>query len=374
MTSVSPTDQRRSTADPPEPAFTSLAGARALVTGGAGFIGSAIVDALVDAGADTVTVIDDLSRGRREHLDAAFERGRVDLVVGDLTDQGLVDELVTGQDLVFHQAALRITRCANEPRRAFEVMAGATFDLFEAAARHRVDRVVFASSASVYGQAEWFPTTEDHAPYADRTLYGATKAFGEGLLRSATDMWGLDGVALRYFNVYGPRMDLDGVYTEVLVRWMNRLAQGQAPEIHGDGSQTLDLVEVSDVARAALTAAVAPAERISPIRAYNVATGIETSLAELASRLGSIMGHDIDPIFGPERRVNGLRRRQGGIDAAARDLGFTARVELDEGLARLVDWWREASREPQPQSGSHDLMSSPASPALSAPTSTWSAP
>jgi len=322
----------------------SLNGARIVVTGGAGLIGSTIVDEAVAAGAAEVIALDDLSRGRADHLDAAIASGRARLVHGDLRDRELLESLLIGTDLVFHQAALRITQCAQEPRRAVDVMVAATYDLLEAAARHHVGRVVMASSASVYGQAEHFPTGEFHHPYGDRTLYGAAKAFGEGLLRAAYDMWGLEGVALRYFNVYGPRMDVHGVYTEVLVRWMERLQAGLAPLILGDGSQTLDLIHVRDVARANVAAATAPWSAVSCAPAFNVASGTETSLLELLRLLGEVMGVDARPEHGPERAVNGVRRRQGATDLAARALGFRAHIDLREGLGELVEWWKQERR------------------------------
>lgn len=319
----------------------SVNGARVLVTGGAGLIGSTIVDQLLAEGVAQVVVLDDLSRGRAEHLEPALTDGRTRLVRGDIGDRDLVRSLMAGVDLLFHQAAMRITHCAQEPRRAVEVMVDGTFTVLEAAADARVGRVVMASSASVYGQAQHFPTDERHHPYSDRTLYGAAKAFGEGLLRAAYDMWGLEGVALRYFNVYGPRMDLHGVYTEVLVRWMERLEAGEPPLILGDGSQTLDLIHVRDVARANLAAATAPWGSIARGPAFNVASGEETRLVDLARLLASVMGVSCTPVHGPERTVNGVRRRLGSTTAATEALGFTAQISLREGLAELVTWWRE---------------------------------
>lgn len=318
----------------------SMNDARVLVTGGAGFVGSTIVDQALAAGATEVIVLDDLTRGRAENLQQARRHRAVRLVTGDVNDRSLVDSLFDGVDLVFHQAALRITQCAQEPRRALEVLVDGTFTVLEAAARCRVGRVVVASSASVYGEAERVPTAEHHHPYGDRTLYGAAKLFGEGLLRAAHDMWGLEGVALRYFNVYGPRMDIHGAYTEVLVRWMERLAAGEPPLILGDGTQTLDLIHVGDVARANLAAATAPWSAVSQQPAYNVATGVSTSLVDLARLLAEVMEVDVEPVHGPERAVNGVRRRQGDISLAQRDLGFTARTPLSAGLADLVAWWR----------------------------------
>ena len=240
-----------------------------------------------------------------------------------------------------HQAAIRITQCAEEPRLAKEVMVDGTYNVLESAVRHEVPRLVAASSASVYGLADTFPTTEAQHPYANDTLYGAAKVFNEGLLRSFHAMYGLDYVALRYFNVYGPRMDIHGVYTEVLVRWMERIHAGTPPLILGDGSQTMDFVYIPDVARSNVLAAEADVTDT----VYNVATGTETSLLELAQMLLKVMGSDLDVEFGPERAVNKVPRRLADTSAARRDLGFVAETDLEAGLRGLVEWWR-AERAP----------------------------
>jgi UDP-glucose 4-epimerase len=316
--------------------MTSLAGARVLLTGGGGFIGSTIADLLVEEeGVDRVVVLDNFVRGRRENLQRAEASGRLDLVVGDIRDRELVNRTMDGVDVVFHLAAIRITQCAEDPRLALEVMCDGAFNVIEAAARVGVAKVVASSSASIYGLATEFPTAEDHHPYDNRTIYGAAKLFNEGLLRSFTDMTGLDYVALRYFNVYGPRMDIHGVYTEVLVRWMNRIAAGEAPLILGTGEQTMDFVYIEDVARANVLAAKAEVSD----RVYNVASGTETSLRELANTLLKVMGSDLEPEFGPERKVNPVGRRKADTTQARADLGFTAGVGLAEGLERLVAWW-----------------------------------
>lgn len=194
-----------------------IRGARCLVTGGAGTIGSTIVDQLTDAGAAEVIVLDNFVRGRRENLATALASGKVQVTDGDIRDRQLVAKVMAGVDVVFHQAAIRITQCATDPRLAVEVLVDGTYEVVEAAANAGVRKVVAASSASVYGLATEFPTAEDHHPYANDTLYGAAKTFNEGLLRSFHAMRGLDYVALRYFNVYGPRMDIYGLYTEVLI-------------------------------------------------------------------------------------------------------------------------------------------------------------
>lgn len=312
-------------------------GQRVLVTGGAGTIGSTLVDQLVAAGAADVTVVDNFARGRRANLaDATAAAGdRLTIVEGDINDPALMKDLTTGRDLVFHLAALRITQCAEQPRLALESLVDGTFTVIEAAVGAGVKKVIASSSASVYGLAETFPTTERHHPYNNDTFYGAAKAFNEGMLRSFHAMHGLDYVVLRYFNVYGPRMDTHGVYTEVLIRWMERIARGERPLIFGDGAQTMDFVHVHDIARANVLAAQAPVTDA----VYNIATATETSLADLAAALLVAMDSDLTPEHGPERAVNGVTRRLADISAAARDLHWEPRIGLDDGLRGLVAWW-----------------------------------
>jgi len=310
---------------------------RILVTGGAGFIGSHIVDLLTDEDCSEIVVLDNMVRGRPENLDYAAMRGPVRLVNGDIRDKNLLASLVKTADLVFHQAALRITHCAAEPRLAMEVMVQSTFDLLELCVEHGVEKVVAASSASVYGMADEFPTTEDQHPYNNRTLYGAAKAFNEGLLRTFNDLNGLDYVAFRYFNVYGPRMDIHGRYTEVLIRWMERVEAGEAPIIFGDGQQTMDFVHVRDIARANILGA----KKAVSDQIFNIASGEETSLLQLARALARVMDRrGLDPEFAPERSVNPVPRRLASTAKSEQLLGFRASVSLEEGLRELVDWWR----------------------------------
>ena len=310
---------------------------RVLVTGGAGLIGSHIVDQLVAAGAGEVIVLDDFSRGRRENLGGALASGRVRIAEGDVRDVEAVRRAVEGVEFVFHQAAIRITRCAEEPRVAKDVLVDGTFNVLEAAVAARVRKVVAASSASVYGLAETFPTVETHHAYANRTIYGAAKLFNEALLRSFNEMYGLDYVALRYFNVYGPRMDVFGAYTEVLIRWIEAIAAGRPPKIFGDGTDTMDFVHVEDVARANLLAATAT----DTDAVFNVATGVETSLNELADTLLKVMGSRLRPEYAPPRKVNAVSRRLASVEAARDRLGFRASIGLEDGLRSLVGWWHE---------------------------------
>jgi nucleoside-diphosphate-sugar epimerase len=313
-----------------------LQGQRMLVTGGAGTIGSHVVDHLVRAGAASVVVLDNFVRGRRANLAWALANGPVSIVEGDINDRALVSSLMD-TDVVFHLAAIRITQCAEDPRLALESLVDGTFTVIEAAAEHGVRKVVASSSASVYGLAEVFPTPESHHPYANDTFYGAAKAFNEGMLRSFKAMKDLDYVALRYFNVYGPRMDAHGKYTEVLIRWMERIAAGQPPLIFGDGAQTMDFVHVADIAQANILAARADVTD----RVFNIATGAETSLAELAQALLTAMdATDLGIEHGPEREVNGVTRRLADISAAAGALGWKPEIGLVDGLRDLVAWWR----------------------------------
>lgn len=318
-----------------------LRDSRILITGGAGLVGSTIADQLVRLHPAEIVVLDNFVRGRTENLAWAMTQGPVRVIEGDIRDQALLGRVMPGIDLVFHQAAIRLTQCAEHPRLALEIMADGTFNVLEAAASAGVRKIVAASSASVYGLADEFPTPERHHPYANRTLYGAAKVFAEGLLRSFHDMYGLDYVALRYFNVYGPRMDINGAYTEVLVRWMQRIESGLPPLILGDGSQSMDFVFIGDVGRANLLAAEAEVTDV----VLNVASGVETTLNELAVALLRVMGSDLKPQHGPERQVNPVRRRLAATSQASDSIGFTATVGLDEGLSRLVEWWRGEQRK-----------------------------
>lgn len=311
---------------------------RILITGGAGLVGSHIADQLVRESNPEIIVLDNFVRGRRENLAWAMANGNVKIVEGDIRDTALLREVMEGVNLVFHQAAIRITQCAEEPRLALEVLADGTFNVLEAAVAAKVKKVVAASSASVYGLAEDFPTTEKHHPYNNRTLYGAAKVFNEGLLRSFHEMYGLDYVGLRYFNVYGPRMDIYGAYTEVLIRWMERIAAGHSPLILGDGTQTMDFVYIEDIARANILAARSSVTD----DVFNVASGVETSLNDLAAALVRVMGADLKPEYGPARKVNAVPRRLAEVQNAKSKIGFEAQVGLDEGLRRLVAWWQES--------------------------------
>ena len=328
----------------------ALQGTRVLITGGAGLIGSHITDLLVAAGAAEIVIYDDLSRGRIENLATARAAGNVTLVKGDIRDRDALGRAMAGIDTLFHLAAIRLTQCAAEPRLALEVMVDGTFNVVEAAVDARVARLIAASSASIYGMAERFPTAEDHHPYDNNTLYGAAKVFSEGLLRSFRDQHGLNYVALRPFNVYGPRMDTQGAYTEVLIRWMERIARGQPPIIFGDGSQSMDFVYVGDVARAFVRAA----EVDAPGEVFNIASGVETSLSDLASALLKVMGSGLAVEHGPERSLTAVPRRLADTRRARARLGFEAQVSLDEGLHRLVSWWAGQTGWKQPAAAAGD--------------------
>jgi UDP-glucose 4-epimerase len=316
----------------------NIDGARILVTGGCGLIGSTTIEQLLrDHNPARIVILDNLVRGSLANVTQALNDSRVTLVRGDIRDRDALARATEGMDAVIHMAALRITACAAEPREAMEVMCDGSFNVVDAARQAGVKKLVVASTASIYGLADSFPTREDHHPYNNRTWYGASKVMLEGLLRSYHDMFGLPYVAMRYFNVYGPRMDIHGKYTEVLIRWMERIAAGQPPLIFGDGLQTMDFVYIDDVARANVLALASEASD----EVFNVASGTETSLRELAEALVRVMGAEgLAPEYGPERSVNPVPRRLASTEKAERMLGFRAEVGLDEGLRRLVHWWQ----------------------------------
>jgi len=310
-----------------------IEGTRCLVTGGAGFIGSTIVDQLLDAGAAEVIVLDNFVRGNWSNLASAQDRGGVKVIKGDICDAALVDDLMAGIDFVFHKAALRITRCAEAPREAVEVLINGTLNVLESAVHHKVKKVVAASSASVYGEPSYLPMDEGH-PFNNRTMYGAGKIAGEQMLRAYDTTYGLPYVAFRYFNVYGPRMDIVGVYTEVLIRWMDAIEANQPPLIFGDGTQSLDFVFVGDVARANVLAAQSDVTD----EVFNVGTGVQTSLKELCDLLLELSGSALRPEHREMRKVANVQTRRAGVEKAARLLDFRANVSVREGLQELIRW------------------------------------
>jgi UDP-glucose 4-epimerase len=309
---------------------------RILITGGAGLIGSHVALQAARKGAREIVILDNFVRGRLDNLSDAMAAGKITIVHGAIGDRALLGDVSYGIDAVFHLAAIRITQCAEEPRLALEVLVDGTYNVLEAVVQAKIPRLMAASSASIYGLADEFPTTELQHPYNNRTFYGAAKAFNETMLRSFHDMFGLNYVALRFFNVYGPHMDVYGVYTEVLIRWMERIANGQPPLILGDGTQTMDFVDVRDVARACIMAIESDASD----EVFNVASGVETSLNELAHVLLKVMGSNLKPEYGPERKVNPVSRRLADTSKAKRMLGFRTEIGLEQGLRDLVAWWQ----------------------------------
>jgi UDP-glucose 4-epimerase len=319
--------------------MNQISGARFLITGGAGFVGSTIADQLIAAGASEVRIIDNFVRGTWSNVKSALASGKVKVTEGDIRDADLVDRLTDGVDYVFHQAALRITRCAEAPREATEVLMTGTLNVLESAVRHKVKKIVAASSASVYGEPSYLPIDEAH-PFNNRTMYGAGKVANEQMYRAYYTTSGLPYVALRYFNVYGPRMDLTGVYTEVLIRWLDAIEAGKPPLIFGDGEQSMDFVFINDVARANILSLQSDVTD----EVFNVGTGVQTNLNQLCGALLKISGSSLKPEYREARAVANVTRRRAAIERAEKMLGFRATISLEDGLRQLTEWRNNEAR------------------------------
>ena len=315
----------------------NLTGKRVLVTGGAGLMGSHIADSLLKKGASEIVLLDNMVRGSMSNIEGVLSDSRARFVKGDICDLNLLMELATDMHGIFHMAALRITACAADPMAAMQVMLVGTHNILHAMEQKNVGKLIYPSSASIYGLADNFPTEETHHPYNNRTYYGAAKVAGEGMARSFSDRYGIQYVALRYFNVYGPRMDIHGKYTEVLIRWLDRIDAGQRPAIFGDGSQTIDLIYIDDITDANIMAM----ESEITDDVLNIASGTETSLLELLQALLKVTGSKLEPEFLPERAVNPVPRRLACTKKAEKLLGFKAKVSIEDGLERLVKWRKE---------------------------------
>jgi len=314
--------------------MSKLENSRILVIGGAGFVGSHIVDQLLAEPVREIVVLDNFVRGTRANLAAAVKDPRVQLVEGSILDRELLADLMRGTDYVFHLAALWLFECVYQPRSALEVNMIGTFNVAEAAHEAGVKKVVYSSSASVYGDALFTPMSEDH-PFNNRTMYGATKIAGEQFFRVFNEQHGLDYVGLRYMNIYGPRMDYKGTYVSVIMKVLDRIDAGEAPVIFGDGSQAYDFIHVEDVARANILALTADATDTN----FNVGMGVKTTINELVTLLLEITGSDLKPEYRPQEQMF-VTHRVGSTEKAEKELGFTARVPLEEGLRSVVQWRR----------------------------------
>lgn len=308
---------------------------RILVTGGAGFIGSNVVRVLLDRG-DPVRVFDNLSTGRRENLAAVA--ADIDLQEGDLRDPDAVRRAVKDVTAVIHVGALpSVARSVSDPTSCHEVNVSGTLNLLLAARDASVDRLVFASSSSVYGNTPILPKREDMTP-SPLSPYALSKLAGEHYCRLFTELYGFFTFSLRYFNVFGPRQSPDSDYAAVIPRFIDLYGRGQPPEIHGDGGQTRDFTYVDDVVAANLACLAAPPEAAGQV--YNVAWGDRVSIRELADTLASLMGVAIEPVH-VQSRAGDVRDSQADATRAREVLGWTPSVLLAEGLQRTVDWFAE---------------------------------
>jgi UDP-glucose 4-epimerase len=312
-----------------------LKGSKLVLVGGAGLIGSHTVDRLLQEDVGEIIVYDNLVRGRAENLADALKDPRVRIydIGGDILQTDIMDSAFEGADGVFHFAALWLLQCHEYPRSAFEVNVRGTFNVMDACVRKGVKRLVYSSSASVYGDAVTEPMTEDH-PFNNQNFYGATKICGEAMLRAYHHRYGLDYVGLRYMNVYGPRQDYRGAYIAVIMKMLDAIDRGESPTILGDGSEAFDFVAVEDCALANVRAM----QSDSTDSFYNVGTGTRTSLKELAEMLIELTGSTKPINYAPRSTATLVRNRIGSPVRASEEIGFTAEVGLREGLERLIEW------------------------------------
>lgn len=311
-----------------------LKGKRFLVIGGAGLIGSHIVDQLVESDAAEIIIYDNFFRGVRDNLREALKDPRVSVFPdgGDVLLTDILERAMEGIDGVFHLAALWLLQCHEYPRSAFDVNIRGTFNVIEAAIKQKVKRVVYSSSASVYGDALEIPMTEEH-PYNNFTFYGATKIAGEHMFKSLGHRYGLPWVGLRYMNVYGPRQDYKGAYIAVMMKILDSIDRGLPPTVYGDGKQQYDFIYVGDTARANV---LAMQSEVSG-KCYNVGRGIGTSISELTDLILKLTNCQLKINYLPSGETF-VTNRVGSAEAAARDLGFRWEVDLDEGMRRLIEW------------------------------------
>lgn len=321
-----------------------LKGSKILVTGGAGFIGSFLVHRLLQEDVAEVVIYDNFARGKYENIQQALKDSRCHVFEhgGDIRDTDVLDQAVKGKDYVFHLAAMWLLHCKDYPRTAFEVNIKGIYNVLEACVNNHVSKLVFSSSASVYGDAVEVPMTEDH-PFNNRNFYGATKISGEAMCRAFYDRYGLDYVGLRYMNVYGPHQDQQSAYSGVIPLMLNKVDRGETPVINGDGSQAYDFVYVEDVAEANIRALQAEVSD----RFFNVGTGIQTTVRELCDILLKLKGSALQVTYkpySPDDARQLVKNRIGSTCQARQEIGFVSQHSLEAGLQKLIHW-----REKKPE-------------------------
>lgn len=314
-----------------------LAGKKILVIGGAGLIGSHLVDQLLQTDVHEVIIYDNFSRGCKGNIESALKDPRCKLFSdgNDILHQDILMKAMKGVDGVFHLAAVWLLQCHEYPQTAFEVNVRGTYNVISAAIHNKVQKVVFSSSASVYGDALEPSITEDH-PYNNFTFYGATKIAGEHFFKSLGHRYGLDWVGLRYMNVYGPRQDYQGAYIAVMHKILDRIENGERPIVFGDGSQKYDFIHVSDIARANIQAMESEASG----KCYNVGRGIGTSIKELTELLLELTHSKLEIKYEPSG-LTFVTNRVGCPKTAKKDLGFNWTIDLVEGLRSLIEWRKQ---------------------------------
>lgn len=319
-----------------------LKGKKLVIIGGAGLIGSHTTDALLKEDVREIVIYDNFVRGRVENLQNALKDPRVNIydVGGDIMQTDILESVLDGADGVFHLAALWLLQCHEYPRSAFDTNVRGTFNVMEACVKKGVQRLVYSSSASVYGDAVTEPMNEDH-PFNNKNFYGATKICGEAMLRAFHQRYGLNFVGLRYMNVYGPRQDYHGAYIAVIMKMLDAIDRGEGPTILGDGSEAFDFIAVEDCGKANVCAMKSDAVD----RFYNVGTGKRTSLKELAEILLELTACDKPINYAPRSQATLVRNRIGCPKRAKQEIGFEASLDLMEGLKCLIEWRKNHKSE-----------------------------
>ena len=324
----------------------NLKNTKQLVIGGAGLIGSHVVDELIKTDVKEIVIFDNFTRGREENLAEALKDSRVKIfdIGGDITQPDILNEAMKGVDGCFHLAALWLLHCWDFPDSAFEVNIKGTYNVVQACIKHGVKRLVYSSSASVYGDAIEEPMTEDH-PYLNTNFYGATKIASEHICRSLYHRHKgteneFDYVGMRYMNVYGPRQDYHGAYIAVIMKMLDNLDKGVAPEIYGDGSQAYDFVAVSDCGLANVRAMQAGTTDTF----YNVGTGIKTTIKELAELILKLTQSNLEVKYNPGGTTF-VKNRIGSAIKAKEEINFSGNIQLEEGLQKLIDWRNSHKKE-----------------------------